>query len=50
MGVIDYIGSFVEKGIESFSEEYRLAAAVVIILWVSAIASAFMTTFHTQRQ
>ena len=42
MGVIDYIGSFVEKGIESFSEEYRLAAAVVIILWVSAIASAFI--------
>ena len=31
MGVIDYIGSFVEKGIESFSEEYRLAAAVVIL-------------------
>ncbi len=42
MGVIDYIGSFVQKGIESFSEEYRLAAAVVIILWVSAIASAFI--------
>ncbi|MEC7272739.1 MAG: ArsB/NhaD family transporter [Candidatus Thermoplasmatota archaeon] len=42
MGVIDYIGSFVEKGIESFSEEYRLAAAVVIILWVSAVASAFI--------
>lgn len=42
MGVIDYIGSFVEKGIQSFSEEYRLAAAVVIILWVSAIASAFI--------
>ena len=42
MGVIDYIGSFVEKGIESFTEEYRLAAAVVIILWVSAIASAFI--------
>ena len=42
MKVIDYIGGFVEKGIESFSEEYRLAAAVVIILWVSAIASAFI--------
>ena len=42
MGVIDYIGSFVQKGIEAFSEEYRLAAAVVIILWVSAIASAFI--------
>jgi Na+/H+ antiporter NhaD/arsenite permease-like protein len=42
MGVIDYIGGFVQMGIESFSEEYRLAAAVVIILWVSAIASAFI--------
>ena len=42
MGVIDYIGNFVQKGIEAFSEEYRLAAAVVIILWVSAIASAFI--------
>jgi Na+/H+ antiporter NhaD/arsenite permease-like protein len=42
MCVIDYIGSFVQKGIEAFSEEYRLAAAVVIILWVSAIASAFI--------
>ena len=42
MGVIDYIGSFVQKGIEAFDEEYRLAAAVVIILWVSAIASAFI--------
>ena len=42
MGVIDYIGSFVQKGIEAFNEEYRLAAAVVIILWVSAIASAFI--------
>ena len=42
MGVIDYIGGYVRKGIEAFSEEYRLAAAVVIILWVSAIASAFI--------
>ena len=42
MGVIDYIGGFVQMGIEAFSEEYRLAAAVVIILWVSAIASAFI--------
>ena len=42
MGVIEYIGSFVEKAIAWFSEEYQLAAAVVIILWVSAIASAFI--------
>ena len=42
MGVIEYIGSFVEKAIAWFSDEYQLAAAVVIILWVSAIASAFI--------
>jgi len=42
MGVIDYIGGFVKRGIEAFSQEYRLAAAVVIILWVSAVASAFI--------
>jgi Na+/H+ antiporter NhaD/arsenite permease-like protein len=42
MGVIDYIGGFVQKAIEAFDPDYRLAAAVVIILWVSAIASAFI--------
>ena len=42
MGVIDYIGGFVQKAIEAFDPEYRLGAAVVIILWVSAIASAFI--------
>jgi len=42
MGVIDYIGKYVRISIEFFSEEYRLAAAILIILWVSAIASAFI--------
>jgi len=42
LGVIDWIGEQVKSGIEFFSEEYRLVAALVIILWVSAIASAFI--------
>ena len=42
MGVIDYIGEYVEKAIKFFPDDYRLAAAVLIILWVSAIASAFI--------
>ena len=50
MGVIDYIGGFVKRGIEAFSQEYRLAAAVVIILWVSASLLLSLITFHTQRQ
>ena len=42
LGVIDWIGEQVESSIEFFSEEYRLVAALIIILWVSAIASAFI--------
>ena len=42
MGVIDYIGDFVRSAIEIFDVNYRLGAAVLIILWVSAIASAFI--------
>ena len=42
MGVIDYIGDFVRKAIEIFDVDYQLGAAVLIILWVSAIASAFI--------
>ena len=42
MGVIDYIGDFVRSAIEIFDVDYRLGAAVLIILWVSAIASAFI--------
>ena len=50
MGVIDYISSFVQKGIEAFDEEYRLAAAVVIILWVWPLPRLSLTIFLTQQQ
>jgi Na+/H+ antiporter NhaD/arsenite permease-like protein len=47
LGVISFIGDYVTKGIEMFGTDaegdlVRLAAAVLIILWVSAIASAFI--------
>ena len=48
MGVIKFIGDYVTKGIAMFGSAEgdgvttRLAAAVLIILWVSAIASAFI--------
>ena len=42
MGVISWIVDQVEAAIVSFDEEYRFVAALVIILWVSAIASAFI--------
>ena len=45
--VISFIGDYVTKGIELFGSDadgdvVRLAAAIMIILWVSAIASAFI--------
>jgi Na+/H+ antiporter NhaD/arsenite permease-like protein len=44
LGVIDWIGNQVISGIQIFpdDEKSRLVAALVIILWVSAIASAFI--------
>ncbi|MCS5526024.1 MAG: ArsB/NhaD family transporter [Candidatus Poseidoniaceae archaeon] len=44
LGVIDWIGNQVISGIQLFpaDEKSRLVAALVIILWVSAIASAFI--------
>lgn len=48
MGVIKFIGDYVTKAIAMFGSAdgdgvtVRLAAAVLIILWVSAIASAFI--------
>jgi hypothetical protein len=49
MGVIEFIGIYVEKAIEFFGDDVteggrpvRLAAAILIVLWVSAIASAFI--------
>ncbi|HIF45561.1 MAG TPA: hypothetical protein EYQ73_02050 [Candidatus Poseidoniales archaeon] len=42
LGVIDWIGQQVISAIVSFDESSRLVAALVILLWVSAIASAFI--------
>lgn len=42
LGLIDWIGKQTETVIMSVSEESRLAVAILIILWVSAIASAFV--------
>ena len=42
LGVIGWIGEQVESAIGYFSSEYQFVAALVIILWVSAIASAFI--------
>lgn len=48
MGVINYIGQYVMAAIEYFGsnegdgQTVRLAAAILIVLWVSAIASAFI--------
>ena len=42
LGVIEWIGQQVISAIVSFEESSRLVAALVILLWVSAIASAFI--------
>ena len=48
MGVINYIGRYVMTAIEFFGSDtgdgqtVRLAAAILIVLWVSAVASAFI--------
>lgn len=42
LGVIEWIGFQVESAIEYFHVDYQFVAALVIILWVSAIASAFI--------
>lgn len=42
LGLITWIGDLTENLIESVSEENRLAFALVLILWVSAILSAFV--------
>lgn len=42
LGLIDWIGLQTENVILSVNEESRLAVAILIILWVSAIASAFV--------
>ncbi|KRT81726.1 hypothetical protein AMK59_6276, partial [Oryctes borbonicus] len=42
LGLIDWIGSQAHAIIMSVEQESRLAAAILIILWVSACASAFV--------
>jgi Na+/H+ antiporter NhaD/arsenite permease-like protein len=42
MGFITWIGSGCEDIIKSVSKDYRLAVAIIIIIWVSAITSAFV--------
>ena len=42
MGFINWIGSGCEDIIKSVSKDYRLAAAIIIIMWVSALTSAFV--------
>lgn len=42
LGLIEWIGSQVENIVLSVGEDNRLTIAILIILWVSAIASAFV--------
>ena len=42
LGVIEWIGYKVESAISYFDPDYQFVAALVIILWVSAVASAFI--------
>ncbi|XP_055600405.1 P protein-like isoform X1 [Uranotaenia lowii] len=42
MGLIDWIGHATESIILSVSEDLRLAVAIIIILWISALTSAFV--------
>lgn len=42
MGFIAWIGSGCESIIKGVSKDYRLTVAIVIILWVSALTSAFV--------
>lgn len=42
LGLIDWIGKQTENIILSVNEESQLAVAILLILWVSAIASAFV--------
>ncbi|XP_052864843.1 P protein-like [Anopheles cruzii] len=42
MGLIDWIGHATETIILSVSEDLRLAVAIIIILWISALTSAFV--------
>ncbi|XP_055638999.1 P protein-like isoform X2 [Toxorhynchites rutilus septentrionalis] len=42
MGLIDWIGHATETIIMAVSQDLRLAVAIIIILWISALSSAFV--------
>ncbi|PIK59925.1 putative P protein [Apostichopus japonicus] len=42
LGLIDYIGTAVAELIKDVQEESRLTVAIILILWVSALASSFI--------
>jgi hypothetical protein len=42
LGLLDWIGSAIEYAISEVHPDYRLMAAIVMILWVSAFASSLI--------
>lgn len=42
LGLIDFIGHQTEQVILAVDKQQRLAVAIILILWVSAIASSFV--------
>jgi Na+/H+ antiporter NhaD/arsenite permease-like protein len=42
LGLVDWVGGHISNYIEQVPEEHRLVAAIVIIVWVSAIVSAII--------
>lgn len=42
LGLIDWIGNQTENIILLVNEDYRLTVAILIVLWISAIGSAFV--------
>lgn len=42
LGLIDWIGRQTQNIIMSVNQNHRLTVAIILILWVSAIASAFV--------
>lgn len=42
LGLIEWIGNQTESIILLVNEEFRLAVAILMVLWISAIASAFV--------
>ena len=42
LGLLSFIGQLVQSVIEGVSEEYQLTVAIVMIVWISGLASAFI--------